>query len=229
MSVIAYFVHVDEAQLKAVRARPEVIWEIPQDRRFAGAALFDIDKDYDILSWLVSENKRREQAIQIATYKAIEREAEAKAGEKLAAKVDQQPDAQAGPSAFQRLRAEELRKLGVDEDLKPGWPDVLQQAIEGRCAPAARDPKIDLGMGGACVYSIEDVKRLSAALTAVADADLRTHFNRETMTRFDVGGMDWTSESDEVLDKFLLPALHRLQAFYAEAAKRRHRVFVIYQ
>jgi hypothetical protein len=216
MSIIAYYVHVDEAQLQAVREQPALIWNINSDPRFPKAALFDIDKDYDVLAWLLSEKKRKEQARQIASYLAIGREeASGRAFDK---------------AEFARVKAEELAKLGAkpqDTDALP--TDAALEAIEGRGTPSQRDPKLNLGMGAARVFKPEEVRKLSAALDNVTDADLRRTFDRKTMAKLDVGGMGWLEEPDSVLDEFLIPAFHRLRAFYADAAKRGHYVFVVYQ
>jgi hypothetical protein len=84
-------------------------------------------------------------------------------------------------------------------------------------------------MGAARVFKPDEVRKLSAALDKVTDADLRSTFDRKTMAKLDVGGMGWLEEPDAVLDEFLIPAFHRLRAFYADAAKRGHHVFVVYQ
>ncbi|MFG6462557.1 DUF1877 family protein [Roseateles sp. DXS20W] len=216
MSIIAYYVHVDGAQLQAVREQPALVWNINSDPKFAKAALFDIDKDYDVLAWLLSEKKRKEQVRQVANYQAIRRDiASGKSLDK---------------AEFDRVEAEELERLGAKPEDTDALPtDAALEAIEGRGTPSQRDPKLNLGMGAARLFKPEEVKKLSAALNRVRDADLRRTFDRKTMAKLDVGGIGWLQEPDSVLDEFLIPAFHRLRAFYADAAKRGHYVFVVYQ
>ncbi len=215
MSIIAHYVHVDEAQLQTVREQPALVWDINSDPRFAKAALFDIDREYDVLAWLLSEKKRKEQVRQAANYQAIQRDI---AGKGL------------NRAEFDRVEAEELEKLGAKPEDTDALPtDPALEAIEGRGTPSQRDQKLNLGMGAARVFKPEEVRKLSAALDRVTDADLRRTFDRKTMAKLDVGGMDWLEEPDSVLDEFLIPAFHRLRAFYADAANRGHYVFVVYQ
>jgi len=215
MSIIAYYIHVDEAQLQAVRAQPALIWNIESDPRFAQAALFDIDKDYDVLAWLLSEKKRKEHLKQLANYRAIHRDI-ASGG-----KLDN--------AEFDRVEAEELKKLGAQPENTDAIPtDIVLEAIEGRGTESQRDPKLNLGMGSARLFKPEEVKKLSSALNKITDTDLRKTFDRKTMAKLDVAGIDWLTEPDSVLDEFLIPAFRNLRAFYEDAAQRGHYVFVVY-
>jgi hypothetical protein len=215
MSIIAYYVHVDDAQLQALREQPALAWDISSDPRFASAALFDIDKDYDVIAWLISAKKRKEQAQQVARYRAIERERES--------------GADYDKTQFTGVLNEELQKLGVPpEDTNAIPTDPALEAIEGRGMESQRDPKINFGLGNARHFKPDEVRRLSEALDAVTAADLRKSFDRAEMARFDVGGMGWLEEEDSVLDEFLIPAFWKLQAFYRQAAKSGHHVLVIY-
>ena len=216
MSIIAYYVHVNDVQLQAVREKPALVWNIKSDPRFAKAALFDLDKDYEVLAWLLSAKKRREQAQEVATHRAIDRETQSKSNYDKA--------------EFKRVVTEELGKLGVSsEDTDMLVSDSVLDAIEGRGTKAQRDPKINFGLGNPRVFKPDEVKRLSKALDKVTDADLRKSFDRKAMAKFDVGGMGWLEEKDSVLDEFLIPAFHRLRAFYSDAAKSGQYVLVIYQ
>jgi len=58
---------------------------------------------------------------------------------------------------------------------------------------------------------------------------LRKSFNRKIMSKFDVGGMEWESETDAVFDEFLMPSFNRLSVFYQNAARLDHHVIVFYQ
>ena len=216
MSIIAYYVHVDEAQLQALREQPALVWDIGSDPRFASAALFDIDKDYNVIAWLISSKKRREQAQQVASYRAIDREI--------------QSGADYDKTQYTRVLNEELQKLGVSpEDTNAIPTDPALEAIEGRGTESQRDPKINFGLGSARNFRPDEVRRLSEALDRVAEADLRKSFDRAEMAKFDVGGMGWLEEEDSVMDEFLIPAFRKLQAFYSQAATSGHHVLVVYQ
>jgi hypothetical protein len=216
MSIIAYYLHVNDTQLHAIQERPAVVWNVNSDPRFAKAALIDVDKDYEVVAWLLSEKKRKEQAHQVATFKAISHESDVKANWSKA--------------EFSKVVAAELQKLGLEvEDTNALDTDAVLEAIEGRGTEAQRDPKINFGLGSARVFQPNEVKKLAAALEQVSDANLRKSFNRSMMAKFEVGGMDWLDEKDSALDDFLIPAFKRIQMFYMEAAKRSHYVLVIYQ
>ncbi|MBC3809863.1 DUF1877 family protein [Undibacterium aquatile] len=216
MSVIAYYVHVDEGQLQYLREQPALVWNIKSDPRFASAVLFDVDKDYDLLAWLASEKKRKEQAQQIASYRAIDRES------KSGTDYDK--------AEFTRVMNDELQKLGVSpEDTNAIPTDPALEAIEGRGKESQRDPKINLGMGNARHFTPSEVTKLADALGRITEADLRRSFNRAEMAKFDVGGIGWLEEEDSVFEEFLLPAFRGLQGFYRKAAKSGHHVLVIYQ
>jgi len=216
MSIVAYYIHVNDTQLNSLREEPELIWNMNGDLRFEGAVLFDIDKDYDILAWLASPKKRKEQVQQVASFRAIHREMDEGANYD---KVE-----------FSRVLAEELGKLGAAAEDTDAIPtDAVLEAIEGRGTEAQRDPKITFGLGSARRFHPDEVKNLSVALQAVDEADLQKHFDRNEMAKFEVGGVGWLEEQDSVLGDFLIPALQGLRAFYQEAAERRHHVLVVYQ
>lgn len=216
MSIIAYYIHVDDTQLQALRDKPALVWNIKSDPRFATAALFDLDKDYEVLAWLISEKKRKERIQELATYRAIDRKHE------VGSAFDK--------AKFQSALNEEIVKLGGStEDTNAIPTDSPLEAIEGRGSEAQRDPRLNFGLGSARWFRPEEVRKLSAALQSVKEESIRAKFNRATMAKYDVGGMGWLEEEDTVLDEFLLPGFRRLQAFYADAARRGHHVLVIYQ
>lgn len=216
MSIIAYFLHVDDAQLHALREQPAIVWNISSDRRFSTAKLVDISKDYEVLAWLLSQKKRIEQAHQLAHYKAINREIEANANYDKA--------------TFQRVVKDELGKLGVTQENPNSLPtDPVLEALEGRGTEAQREPRMNFGLGSARLFRPNEVKRLSAALGNVSIQQLRVNFDRATMTKFDVGGMDWLSEKDAVFEQFLTPAFYKIRSFYIDASNLGHNVLVIYR
>ena len=216
MSIIAYYLHVDDTQLRAVREQPALSWNVNSDPRFASAALLDVDKDYEVLAWLLSAKKRKEQAHQVANFRAINREIES--------------GSDFDKAKFRAVEAEELQKLGVTPEDTDALPtDPLLEALEGRGTEAQRDPKINFGLGNARLFTPAEVKRLAAAIERTTEADLRRSFDRVEMAKFEVGGMDWLDEDDSVLVEFLTPAFQKVRSFYMDAAKLGHHVLVIYQ
>ena len=211
MSIIAYFLHVDDSQLSIVKERPAIVWQISADPRFRSAALVDVDKDWQVLSWLASPKKREEQSDYVARMNAIQ---------------------VAGPTSdkasFESALRAERAKLGVGEPGSLPTDDALA-AIEGRGTEQQREPRLNFGLGGARVFTPAEVTRLAASLAAISESNLRASFNRQAMAKFDVGGMDWLGEDDLVFSKFLLPSFRKLQNFYKDAASKGHYVLVIYQ
>lgn len=216
MSIIAYYAHVDDAQLQTIREQPTLVWDIGSDPRFASATLFDIDRDYDVIAWLISAKKRKEQAHQVAIYRAFDRQRESGSDD--------------DKSEFTRVLNEELQTLGVTPEDPDAIPtDAALEAIEGRDTEDQRDPEINDDLGSGRHFRPDEVRKLSEALDRVTEADLRKSFDRVEMAKFDVGRIGWLKEEDSVLDQFLIPAFRKLQAFYRQAAKSGHHVLVIYQ
>lgn len=216
MGIVAYYVHVDESQLAALREQPAIVWNIGSDPRFAKAALMDVDKDWEVLSWLASAKKRKEQEQYAATMNVVTRPGH----EKLP--IDKK--------VFEEAVGRERRKLGVGSDDGKAMPmDPLLEGIEGRGTQTQRDPQLNFGLGYGRVFQPAEVKRIAVAFSNVKVTDLRARFDRKTMARFDVGGMGWLQEPDSVFGDFLWPAFHRLSGFYREAAQADHHVIVFYQ
>lgn len=216
MGIVAYFLHVDTEQLQLLREQPALVWDIRNDPRLASAAMVDIDKDWQVLSWLVSGKKRKEQEQWAATMNVMNRED----SDRL---MDDQP-------AFETALEEERKKLGIKKENTDSIPtDRLLEAIEGRGKEEQRDQAFNFGLGGARVFSPPDVREIAAAFGKVKETDIRATFDRQLMSRFGVGGMGWLEEPDSVLDEFLLPAFRTIKSFYEEAAKEEHSVIVLYQ
>ena len=79
------------------------------------------------------------------------------------------------------------------------------------------------------MFKPAEVKLIALSFSKLDLSSLRKQFNRKEMARFDVGGIDWESESDQVFDEFLAPSFNNLRNFYQRAAKLNHYVLVIYQ
>ena len=216
VSIIFYFLHVDDAQLSAVRERPAIVWNLQSDPRFKTAKLVDIDKDYEVLAWLLSPKKRQEQARQIAFFNAHRRQ--------------EQTRVEYSKAVFLQIVDEELVKLGVVKEDPDKIPtDPLLEALEGRGTEAQREPKINFGLGAARLFKPAEVTRAASALSGVNVKELRKSFDRSVMAKFDVGGIGWLEENDDAFEKFLVPQFDKIRSFYVEAAKLGHYVLVIYQ
>jgi uncharacterized protein DUF1877 len=216
VSVIAYYVHLDAEQMQELRAAPAKLWRMRGDAKFAGAELFDMDKDWQVIPWLLSEKKREEQQWQAAQMAALMRK-------------DIAPQDSKG---FEKALAEERKKLGVTSDpdtTNRMLNDPVLTAVEGRGTKDQRDEAINFGMGGARVFPPPEVKSLAGQLSKIEPAELRRHFDRKQMARWDVGGLGWLEEDDSVLDQALIPTFKRFQAFYNRAAEAGHYVLVVYQ
>jgi hypothetical protein len=216
MSIIFYYLHLDDAQLAAVREEPALVWSLDSDPRFRTAKLTDIDKDYDIIAWLLSPKKRNEQARQVASYKVFD--------------IERHSNATYTKAEVLRLVDEELMKLGVSlDDPAELAEDHVLEALEGRGTEDQREPDVNFGLGAARLFRPAEVARAAAALSSIDATDLRKSFDRTVMAKFDVGGVGWLDENDSVLDEFLVPQFNKIQRFYIEAEKLGHNVLVIYQ
>jgi hypothetical protein len=60
MSIVAYYVHLTAEQMDQVRPAPAKLWQMRSDARFSGAEIFDMDKDWQVIPWLLSQKKREE-------------------------------------------------------------------------------------------------------------------------------------------------------------------------
>ena len=216
MSVIAYYVHLTAEQIQQVRSAPEQLWHISEHPRLTGAELFDMNKDYQVIPWLLSEKKREEAKGEAAQMAVMLRK-------------DIAPNDKEG---FKKALTEERARLGVTVDLANLYKmpsDPVVTAIEGLGTEDQRDEAITFGMGGARVFPPAEVKSLSEQIQKIQPDDLRRHFNRQEMAVWDVGGIGWLEEDDQVLDEALIPVFKRFQQFYKRASDADHYVLVIYQ
>lgn len=211
MGIVAYYVDVDAAQLAALKTAPALVWNMSRDPRFTSARMIDVDRDWEILSWLASPAKRVEKCHETAWRNAYAQEG----GES------------ASPEEFKRLVASAADKLGCLPN--PLESDPLLKAIEGRGSEKEREPALNFGLGAARVFQPQEVKLLAVSFAGFKYPMLIQHFNRKEMARFDVGGVDWETEPDQVFDEFLVPAFKKVSNFYQRAAKLKHYVLVIYQ
>ncbi len=211
MGIVAYYVDVDAAQLAALRATPALVWQIQSDPRFANASRIDVDKDWETLSWLASPKKRIEKCHESAWMKVNMQDASKNTSQE----------------EFKAMVAKAVEALGCSKESKAS--DPFLSAIEGRGSQAERDPALNFGLGAARLFQPVEVKQLAVSFSKFDVSALGRQFNRKEMARFDVGGMDWETESDRVLDDFLVPSFQKISNFYQRAAKLKHYVLVIYQ
>jgi len=211
MSIVAYYLDVDADQLAILKTTPALVWNIQSDPRFAKASMVDSDKDWEVLSWLTSPKKRIEKCHE-AAWRAV---SEQESGQK------------ASQEEFKQLVAKSVKDFGCLPDSLE--PDPLLKAIEGRGARNEREPSLNYGLGAARVFQPEEVKLLAVSFAKLDVPTMRKQFNRKEMARFDVGGFDWETETDQVLDEFLIPSIKKLSNFYQRASKLNHYVLVIYQ
>lgn len=211
MGIVAYYLDVDATQLAALRATPSLVWNIDSDPRFAKASMIDNDKDWEVLSWLASPKKRIEKCHEAAWRMANEKD------ENLKASRDE----------FKQLVAKSVSELGCPSNTNAS--DPFLKAIEGRGLANEREPKLNFGLGAARVFRPEEVKLLAVSFAKFDLVRLRQQFNRKEMARFEVGGIDWETEPDQVFEEFLAPSFKKISDFYQRASRLNHYVLVIYQ
>lgn len=211
MGIVAYYLDVDATQLATLKATPALFWNIHSDPRFAKASMIDNDKDWEILSWLTSPKKRVEKCHEAAWGRARDKD------------VDQK----ASREEFKQLVAKSVEELSCPPDTQES--DSLLKAIEGRGAANEREPSLNFGLGAARVFRPDEVKLLAVSFAKFDLTALRKQFDRKEMARFEVGGMDWETEPDQVLEQFLVPSFKKISDFYQRASRLNHYVLVVYQ
>lgn len=211
MGIVAYYVDVDAAQLAALRAAPALVWNIKSDPKFKKASMIDNDKDWEVLSWLASPKKRVEKCHE-AAWRVVS---------------DTDEGMRASKEEFKGLVAKSVKNFACPAEVEGS--DPLLTAIEGRGTEKEREPSLNYGLGAARMFKPAEVKLIALSFSKLDLSSLRKQFNRKEMARFDVGGIDWESESDQVFDEFLAPSFNNLRNFYQRAAKLNHYVLVIYQ
>jgi hypothetical protein len=212
MGIVSYHVRIGESLLEALQANPDLFWELPECAAPAGVQQLYIDKDWSALSWLLSAKAREEQKHDVVVF-AVSDSAE---GENIPSDRD----------AWNAAKAREASRRGiqlVNTESMPDEPALI--AIEGR---GPRDERFQQIGYGARTFVPHEVRRLSAALDQLTDADLREHFNPEVMESLDVAGILWTEEAPDVLDAILIPIFMRLKEFYRLAAQAGQHVLVVH-
>ena len=211
MSVVSYHVRIDERMLEALEANADLFWEIPESPGSANGELLYLDKDWAVLSWLLSSKAREEQKHDVAGFAL-------KTGE------DREPD-HVSLDAWRAAKAQAATKLGFQlVDTKSMPDDPALTAIQGRRPRDSRFKQIGYG---ARTFNPDEVADLSASLDLLTEADLREQFDPQLMESLDVEGIRWTEEDPDVFDKILLPCFDRLKEFYRLAAQARQLVLVV--
>ncbi len=215
MGIVAYFARVRVDQLERLKGEPEKFWSIPDSPNFSGAELTDLDRDWEILSWLLSPKKREEQKHQTVTVAVMHRNN---------AREIMEDDV-----AWAAAMKEEQTRLGIELSEPDDLPsDAVLVAIEGRGSEEQRVQEINFGLGGARLFSTDEVHSLARELAKIGPEDLRANFVPEVMEKVDVGGIGWLTEPPSVLEEFIVPRLERLKEFYKNAAGANQCVLVVY-
>jgi Domain of unknown function (DUF1877) len=140
-------------------------------------------------------------------------------------------------SPLKRAQVSHLRRL-INE---PAWPnaearasvanlnsmpmDDAYVAIEGRARESI--DAINFGLGGAAHFAPERVSALSKAISMLSEASLRAQLDFAAMDENDVTPGPWVEEGEDTFRSYLLPALRRLQGFYASASANGQAVLVV--
>jgi hypothetical protein len=140
-------------------------------------------------------------------------------------------------SPLKRAQVSHLRRL-ISE---PDWPDAEARAsvahlnsmpmddayvaIEGRADQ--RIDAINFGLGGAAHFPPERVSALSKAISMLSEASLHAQLDFAAMDENDVTPGFWIMEGEDNFRSYLLPAIQRLQAFYASASANGQAVLVV--
>ncbi len=211
MGIVSYHARIDEKLLEEMQLNPDLFWELPDCSDSAGPGLLYLDKDWMVLSWLLSAKAREEQKDEVVTFAVIANERHT--GDKLT------------KPAWQAAKVREAAKRGfelVDTESMPDDPALT--AIQGR---GPRDTRLQIGYGPRTFIPAE-VAELSTALDRITEADLRKHFDPVVMESLDVEGILWTEEEPFVLDQILIPLFDRLKVFYRRAARACQHVLVVH-
>ncbi|MBP7704308.1 MAG: DUF1877 family protein [Caulobacter sp.] len=216
MSTVASYARMKADEVAALTRDPEQYWrldEMPHDLSVSadvGASeRLEIDKDWQVLSWLCSPLGRVEERQQAG----------------LVAMDYQTLDNRNEPGVFQAALAKAVEKLGF-RYLDPGElsEDPILKALQGRRAGDEGPSIADLGLAAAA-FAPEEVRALAAALNSLEEDWLRERFDVREMETL---GLPSDYEETE-LDEFYLPQLERLKALYNRAAAAgQHVVVVIY-
>lgn len=104
--------------------------------------------------------------------------------------------------------------------------DAALTALEGRSSLELAS--IDCGMGPSAFLLPEQVSALSAALSEITEDVLRGQLDFRAMEDNDVQPGWWAEDGEETFRVYLMPALKRLQCFYAVAALENEAVIVVW-
>ncbi len=175
MSIVLYHARIDASTLEALRADPELFWDLPQHADPGSVQQLYTDKDWEALCWLLSAKAREEQKHDVVG---------------LALSLKRKDGESRG--AWDGAKAQEAAKRGfqlVETKSMPDEPALI--AIQGRGPVEGRFLEIGLH---AQIFTPDEVSALSAALDRITDADLRAHFDPQMMESLDVAGILWTEE-----------------------------------
>ena len=133
MGIVAYYARLSADQVQVLKHEPERLWSIRDDAGFPGAELTDLDRDWEILSWLLSAKKREEQKHQKVEL-AVMRRRDAR-------------EIMKDNAAWAEAMKEEQTRLGIELSEPDDLPsDTLLIAIEGRGEEEHRIQETDFGL-----------------------------------------------------------------------------------
>ena len=212
MGIITCYARLTRPQLEELSASPEparVLYKTPPP----GSERIDLDQAAEVIAWLLSPNKRAEQR---------------RAADMLAERARSNPVANA-PKPGQRDALLDIIQGRVPptkfaEAPTPAPPDALRDAIEGR--GERREPRVQMGLGIACVFEPAEVREYAQALPGVDEAALRASLDFALMDTLNFPVGDWQEEGESTFTDYILPAFLRLQAFYANATAAEQYVLV---
>jgi hypothetical protein len=123
---------------------------------------------------------------------------------------------------------EMLNGTKADPSTLPSIPalDDLAIAIEGR--GPRKDTRLDVGLGPACVFEPEEVKRFARLLGGVDEGVLRRALDFPLMDKLYLPVEYWEEEGEQAFSEYILPMFENLKRFYQAAANAGQYILVWY-
>src|SRR5262245_31629555 len=178
MSVVASYARMSGNEVETLKVDADQFWRIQEMPRNLGERVdaaasepLDVDKDWQVLSWLCSPVGRAEERREAALIRVAQRRGEDFSAEALKAALRQEVEA--------------MGFAYVDPRDLPD--DLVLTAIQGRRKADERRSIANLGLAAA-MFGPDEVRTLSAALDRIDEAELREVFNANEMETLDLPG-----------------------------------------
>lgn len=220
MSIVAYYARMSVEQLSACVAEPQKL-ESGSVTDLPGAQVIDVDRSWEPMAWLVSPRKRIEQehnALVMSEMMSETRPTPPSRGSLIVNIFRKQPKQK--PQEPSAAIKESLRR--TDETPL----DLPLVAIEGRTE--GREESLNFGMGGAAIFSPEQVTALHTAIAAITPQTIDQQYQPELMDQMGVFPEHWVEEGRDLIDNYIIPNFKKLQTFYSMAAQSGQTVIVWY-